>query len=38
VRRELGGKWAIMMVLCQCGIAWVCAFLVRLIGMAAGMH
>ena len=38
VRRELGGKWAIMMVLCQCGIAWVCAFLVRLIGIAAGMH
>ena len=29
VRRELGKKWAIFMVLAQCGIAWVCALLIR---------
>lgn len=31
VKRELGSKWAVGMVLWQCGIAWVCAFVVRLI-------
>ena len=31
VRRELGGKWAAIMVLAQCAIAWVCAFLAHLI-------
>ena len=29
VRRELGGKWAVCMVLMQCAIAWVCACLLR---------
>ncbi|MCR5460044.1 MAG: ferrous iron transport protein B [Acetatifactor sp.] len=29
VRRELGKKWALFMVLAQCGIAWVCALLIR---------
>ena len=29
VRRELGKKWALFMVLAQCGIAWVCALIVR---------
>ena len=33
VRREMGAKWAAGMVLWQCAIAWVMAFLVRLIGM-----
>ncbi len=28
VRRELGGKWAAFMVLEQCFIAWLCAFIV----------
>ena len=27
VRRELGKKWALFMVLWQCGIAWVCALI-----------
>lgn len=26
VKRELGGKWAIAMVLFQCAVAWVCAY------------
>lgn len=26
VKRELGGKWAIGLVLWQCAIAWICAF------------
>ena len=34
VRRELGTKWAVSLVLWQCAIAWVCALVVRLIGMA----
>ena len=36
VRRELGGKWAAYVVVWQCVIAWLCAFLVRLIGLALG--
>ena len=37
IKRELGGKWAVVMVLWQCGIAWIAALLVRLIGLALGM-
>ena len=33
IRRELGGKWAMLEVVGQCGIAWICAFIVRLICM-----
>ena len=36
VRRELGKKWALATVLWQCGIAWIMALLVRLIGLALG--
>ena len=32
IRRELGRQWALYVVLWQCGIAWVMAFAVRLIG------
>ena len=37
VRRELGTKAALVMVVGQCAIAWVCALAVRLIGMCFGM-
>ena len=37
VRRELGTKWAIYVVLWQCVIAWVAAFAVHLIGLALGL-
>ena len=37
VRRELGGKWALGMVLMQCGIAWVCACLARTVLLLAGV-
>jgi ferrous iron transport protein B len=37
IKRELGGKWAFFIVVGQCVIAWICAFLVRLIGLAIGM-
>ena len=33
VKRELGGKWAAIMVAEQCLIAWVCALLVRFIAL-----
>lgn len=33
IKRELGGKWAVAVVIWQCVIAWVAAFVVRLIGM-----
>jgi len=36
VKRELGGKWAAAVVLGQCGIAWICALLLRLVGMLFG--
>ena len=32
IRRELGGRWAFGVVVFQCLIAWVCAFLVFLLG------
>ena len=33
IRRELGGKWAVCVVLWQCTVAWLAAFAVRLIFM-----
>lgn len=37
IRREMGGKWAVGVVVGQCAIAWVAAFVVRLIGLAFGL-
>ncbi len=37
VKRELGGKWAVGVVLWQCTVAWVAALAVRLIGLMLGM-
>ena len=37
IRRELGGKWALGIVIAQCCIAWICALAVRMIGLAVGM-
>ena len=37
IKRELGHKWAISLVLWQCAIAWVMALLIRLIGLAMGL-
>ncbi len=34
VKRELGGKWAFAVVIGQCVVAWICAFITQLI---AGM-
>jgi ferrous iron transport protein B len=36
VKRELGGKSALLMVVGQCIIAWICALIVRIIGLALG--
>ena len=33
IKRELGAKWAVSVVLLQCAIAWVAAFIVRIIGL-----
>ena len=33
IKRELGGKWAAGIVILQCGIAWICAMIVHLVGM-----
>ncbi len=37
VKRELGTKWALYMVVGQCAIAWVCALLVRTVGILLGL-
>ncbi|MBR6300010.1 MAG: ferrous iron transport protein B [Clostridia bacterium] len=37
IRRELGHKWAIYVILWQCAVAWVAALLVRLIGLLFGI-
>ena len=36
IKRELGGRWALGVVIWQCAIAWVAALLVRLLGLALG--
>lgn len=39
VRKELNSAWAtIGVIIMQCGIAWILAFLVRLIGLALGFQ
>ena len=37
VKRELGGKWAVFVVVIQCVIAWLVAFAVYLAGMGLGI-
>ena len=37
IRRELGRGWALGVVLWQCGIAWLAALLVHLIGLLCGL-
>ncbi len=37
VKRELGGKWAVAVVVWQCIVAWVAALLVHLIGTLIGV-
>ena len=34
VRHELGSKWAVLLVIWQCAVAWFFALIVHLIGMA----
>ncbi len=38
IRRELGGKWALGVVLWQCAVAWLAAVIVQLIGMLLGLR
>ena len=37
IKRELGGKWALGVVIGQCVIAWICALFVRVIGLLLGV-
>ncbi len=37
IRRELGNKWALGVVLWQCGIAWIAALIVQLAGKLLGL-
>lgn len=37
VKRELGGKWAVLVVVMQCVIAWLMAFLVHCVGLMCGL-
>ena len=37
IKRELGSRWALYVVLWQCGVAWVAALIVHLVGMALGL-
>lgn len=38
IRRELGHKWALSLLAWQCGIAWIMALAVRLIGIVLGVR
>ena len=33
IKRELGAKWAVYVVIGQCAVAWIAAFVVHMIGM-----
>lgn len=37
IRREVGTKWAVAIVVWQCVLAWIAAFVVRIIGIFIGM-
>ncbi len=37
IKRELGRGWAVGVVLWQCGIAWIVALLVRVVGLLLGL-
>ena len=37
IKRELGHKWAVSVVLWQCAVAWIMALAVRLIGLLLGL-
>ncbi len=37
IKRELGGRWALYIVLWQCAVAWVVALIARMIGMLLGL-
>ncbi|MCR5124181.1 MAG: ferrous iron transport protein B [Treponema sp.] len=37
VKRELGARWAVLLVVWQCVIAWICAFAVRFFAQLAGL-
>lgn len=37
VKREMGGKWAVSVVIWQCVIAWIVAFVVKIIGLMLGV-
>ncbi len=37
VKRELGAKWAAGVIFGQCAVAWIAAFVVRMIGMLSGL-
>ena len=37
IKRELGRGWAVGVVLWQCGIAWLAALLVRVVGLLLGL-
>ena len=37
IKREMGNKWAVCIVLWQCGVAWICAFIVHTIGILIGL-
>ncbi|HBI51263.1 MAG TPA: ferrous iron transporter B, partial [Ruminococcaceae bacterium] len=36
IKRELGGKWAAFVVVWQCAVAWLIAFIVHFIGVMLG--
>lgn len=37
IKRELGARWAVGVIFWQCVVAWIIAFIVRLICMAVGL-
>lgn len=38
IKRELGGKWALFVIVGQCILAWIMAFLVHCVGFIIGLR
>ena len=37
IKREMGGKWAVGVIIWQCAVAWAAAFILHSVGLLAGL-
>ena len=37
IKREMGGKWTVGVIIWQCAVAWAAAFILHSVGLLAGL-